>query len=210
MIGKKDRPEVDPKDRPATGTGNLRPDVTVEGDVNIGGNRTRVNYQDNQKAWVDNRHATGNQVRANSGNRYAGAYTSAPTVAASPAAMPTTAGGRAAGATTGGRAPTYAGLGAFLGVAAIAAKPTYLAYGDGGNVYYEGDNVVINGAVAGTAEEYARQAQALVAARRLRKRPRMPSGCRWRLRGHPRGRGGFASHDRAGDLQAGGAGRDLF
>ena len=40
----------------------------------------------------------------------------------------------------------------------------YYAYGDGGNVYYEDNTVYVNGQPSGTAEQYAQQAQAFVAA----------------------------------------------
>lgn len=159
---KDDRPDRK-ENRPAAGKGDVRPDVTVEGDVTVGG-RTNVNYANNQKAWVDNRHATGNQVRANSGNRYAGAYTSGAYRRGVAGGYPYNRGWAGRGAYYGWTAPTYAGLGAFLGASAVAAKPSYIAYGDGGNVYYEGDNVVVNGTAAGTAEEYAKQALAFVAA----------------------------------------------
>jgi hypothetical protein len=151
------------ENRPAAGKDDLRPDVTVEGDVTVGG-RTNVNYADNQKAWVDNRHATGNQVRVNSGNRYGGAYTSGAYRRGVAGGYPYNRRWAGRGAYYGWTAPTFAGLGAFLGASAVAAKPSYIAYGNGGNVYYEGDNVVVNGTAAGTAEEYAKQALAFVAA----------------------------------------------
>jgi hypothetical protein len=48
--------------------------------------------------------------------------------------------------------------------AAAAAKPAYYAYGSGGNMYYENNSVYVDGQAAGTAEQYAQQALALVAA----------------------------------------------
>jgi hypothetical protein len=164
-IGKKDdRPLVDKKgDRPEIGKGDLRPDVTVEGDVNIGG-RTNVNYVDNKKAWVDNRQAVGNQVRSNAGNRYSSAYASGAYRRGAVGGYPYTNGWAARGAYHGWKTASYASLGTFLGAAAVAAEPTYYAYGDGGNVHYEDNSVYVNGKASGTAEQYAQQALAFVAA----------------------------------------------
>jgi hypothetical protein len=164
IIGKKDdRPIIDKKgDRPDIGKKGDRPDVVIGGDVNIGGGN-RVNYVDNKKQWVDNRHATGNQVRVNAGNRYASAYTSGAYRRGAVGGYPYNNGWASRGAYYGWRAATFAGLGTFLG-AAIAREPAYYAYGDGGNVYYEDNTVYVNGQSAGTAEQYAQQAQAIVAA----------------------------------------------
>jgi hypothetical protein len=172
-VGKKDdRRDIDRKDdRPVVGKNDDRreiprkddrPGATVEGDVNIGGKT--VNYVDNQKAWVNNRQATGNQVRANAGNRYAAAYTSGGYRAGAGGGYAYNRGWAGRGAYYGWTPTSYAALGTFVGASAVAAQPTYYAYGDGGNVYYEGDNVYVGGRVAGTAEEYAKQALAFVAA----------------------------------------------
>jgi len=165
VIGKKDdRPVSDKKgDRPAIDKKGDRPDVVIGGDVNIGG-RTNVNYVDNKKAWVDNRHATGNQVRANAGNRYATAYASGDYRRGAVGGYPYANGWASRGAYYGWKPATYAALGTFLGAAAVAAEPTYYAYGDGGNVYYEDNTVYVDGKAAGTAEQYAQQSLALVAA----------------------------------------------
>jgi hypothetical protein len=68
------------------------------------------------------------------------------------------------GAYHGWQAASYASLGTFLGAAAVTAEPPYYAYGNGGNVYYEDNTVYVNGQSAGTAEQYAQQALAFVAA----------------------------------------------
>ena len=164
-IGKKDdRPIIGKKDdRPLVDKKGDRRDITVEGDVNIGG-RNKVNYVDNKKAWVDNQHATGNQVRANSGNRYASAYTSGAYRRGAVGGYPYNNGWASRGAYHGWQAASYASLGTFLGAAAVTAEPPYYAYGDGGNVYYEDNTVYVNGQSAGTAEQYAQQALAFVAA----------------------------------------------
>ena len=44
------------------------------------------------------------------------------------------------------------------------SQPLYYDYGDGGNVYYEGDNVYIDGEVASTAEAYTDSAYELAEA----------------------------------------------
>jgi len=165
IVGKKDdRPAIDNKgNRTDVGKRGDGRDVTVEGDVNIGGGN-RVNYVDNKKTWVDNRHATGNQVRANSGNRYASAYTSGAYRRGVVGGYPYNNGWASRGSYYGWKAASYAGLGTFLGATAVAAEPTYYAYGDGGNVYYEDKTVYVNGQPSGTAEQYAQQAQAFVAA----------------------------------------------
>jgi hypothetical protein len=163
-IGKKDdRPIIDKKgDRPDIGKKSDRPDVVVGGDVNIGGGN-RTNYVDNKKAWVDNRHATGNQVRINAGNRYANVYSSGAYRRGVVGGYPYYNGWASRGAYYGWRAASFATLGAFVG-AAVAREPVYYAYGDGGNVYYEDNTVYVNGQPAGTAEQYAQQAQAFVTA----------------------------------------------
>src|SRR5262249_45285220 len=143
-IGKKDdRPIIGKKDDRPIGKKDDRPDVVIGGDVNIGGGN-RVNYVDNKKAWVDNRHATGNQVRVNAGNRYASAYTSGAYRRGVVGGYPYYNGWASRGAYYGWRAASFAALGTFLG-AAIAREPTYYAYGDGGNVYYEDNTVYVNG-----------------------------------------------------------------
>jgi len=164
IAGKKDdRPIAGKKDdRPGIGTKGDGRNVVVGGDVNIGGGN-RVNYADNKKAWVDNQHATGNQVRANAGNRYASAYSSGAYRRGVVGGYPYYNGWASRGAYYGWRTASYAALGTFVG-ASIAREPTYYAYGDGGNVYYEDNTVYANGQPAGTAEQYAQQAQAFVAA----------------------------------------------
>jgi hypothetical protein len=134
-------------------------DVNV-GDVNIGNS---VEYSKNQQAWVDNRHANGNRVRANAGNRYTGAY-------ASGAYRRGVVGGygyhtawASRGPYFGWGVPTYAGIGAFCGGAWATAQPVYFGYGTGGNVYYENNTGYVDGQAAGTSEEYAQQALDLVA-----------------------------------------------
>jgi hypothetical protein len=164
IAGKDNRPITGKKDdRPAVGGKDSRPAVNVAGDVNIGG-RTNVNYADNRKAWVDNQHATGNQVRTNAGNRYANAYTSGAYRRGVTGGYGYNRGWAGRGAYYGWSPTSYAGLGTFLGASAVAAQPNYLAYGNGGNVYYDGDNVVVDGTPAGTAEQYAQQAMGFVAA----------------------------------------------
>lgn len=124
------------------------------GEVNVG---NQVDYSQNRQNWVDNRHATGNRVRANAGNRYVGVH-----------------GNRSFRRGVGGyrydvgwvgrgnyyawRAPTYAALGGFLGARIASTQPIYYGYGTGGNVYYEGDTVYVDGQAAGAPEEYAEQA----------------------------------------------------
>jgi hypothetical protein len=161
---KDDRPIIGKKDdRPGIGRKDDRPDINVAGDVNIGG-RTNVNYADNKKAWVDNQHATGNQVRVNAGNRYAAAYSSGAYRRGISGGYAYNRGWAGRGAYYGWKPTSYAAIGTFLGASAVAAQPNYLAYGNGGNVYYEGDNVVVNGTPDGTAEQYAQQALGFVAA----------------------------------------------
>jgi hypothetical protein len=162
-IGRKDdRPIIGKKDDRPIGKKDDRPDVVVGGDVNIGGGN-RVNYADNKKTWVDNRHATGNQVRVNAGNRYANVYASGAYRRGVVGGYPYYNGWASRGSYYGWRAASFVALGTFLG-AAIAREPTYYAYGDGGNVYYEDNTVYVNGQPAGTAEQYAQQAQGFVAA----------------------------------------------
>jgi hypothetical protein len=171
IIDKKDRPIIDKKDdrpiidkkgdRPIIDKKD-RPDINIDGDVNIGGKT--INYVDNRKAWVDNRHAVGNQVRLNAGNRYAAAYTSGLYRRGVVGGYPYYGRWAGRGAYFGWSAATWASLGTFLGAAAVAGEPTYYAYGNGGNVYYEDNTVYVNGQASGTPEQYAQQALAYVAA----------------------------------------------
>jgi hypothetical protein len=139
--------------------------VNVGGDVNIGGGNT-VNFAQNRQAWVDNRHATGNQVRLNAGNRYAGAYASGAYRRGVTGGYPYTGAWNARGPYYGWRNTSYAALGTYLGAswAGSGAQPTYYAYGSGGNVYFEGNSVNVNGQAAGTPEQYAQQAMSLASA----------------------------------------------
>jgi hypothetical protein len=183
-LGQPGRPSVGKVDRPEIGKGNLSkvgkddsklgkgdlpkvgdrgkgsPNVNV-GDVNIGNS---VDYSKNQKAWVDNHHATGNQVRVNAGNRYAGVYNNGGYRRGVVGGYPYYNGWSNRGAYYGWRPVTYAAVGTFMGAAWASAQPRYYAYGSGGNVYYENNVVYIDGQAAGTPEQYAQQATALVAA----------------------------------------------
>jgi hypothetical protein len=189
-VGKVDRPEIgkgdfpkigkdDPKfskgdlpkigrDDPKFGKGDLpkigdrgqkSPNISV-GNVNIGNS---VEYSKNQKAWVDNHHATGNQVRVNAGNRYTGAYNSGVYRRGAVGGYPYYNGWTNRGAYYGWRPVTYAAVGTFLGAAWATTSPRYYAYGSGGNVYYENNVVYVDGQAAGTPEQYAQQSTALVA-----------------------------------------------
>lgn len=119
------------------------------------------NYADDAAGWKSRQAATGNAVRENSGNRYAAAYSSGAYRTGAVGGYPYAAG---AGATAA--AATYAGLGSFLGAGwtGAAAKPAYYGYGSGGNVYYENNSVYVEGRKVGTAAEYCRQANEMVAA----------------------------------------------
>ncbi len=152
------------RERPATGInrpniGNRGPNVAVNGNVNIG-NRANVNYANNQKAWMDNRHTTGNVIRSNSGNRYWNAYNSG-------AYYRHNSGynyrrGWASGYAWG--TINTLTLRNYLGTAWVNAAPVYYAYGAGGNVYYEDNTVYVNDQPVGTSEQYYQQAQSLVEA----------------------------------------------
>ena len=139
--------------------GNNSTNINV-GDVNIGNS---VDYSKNQQAWVDNHHTTGNQVRVNAGNRYAGAYSNGAYRHGAVGGYPYYGGWNNRGANYGWRPVTYAAFGTFMGAAWASAQPRYYAYGTGGNVYYENNIVYVDGQAAGTPEEYAAQSTALVA-----------------------------------------------
>ena len=131
----------------------MRPDINV-GDVNINKN---VDYSANRNAWVDNRHATGNQVRVNAGNRYTNAYGNGAFRQGVAGGYPYHSQWNTRGAHYGWRAASYATVGAFVGAAWVKSPPVYYAYGSGGNVYYENNAVYVNGQAAGTPEQYAQQ-----------------------------------------------------
>ena len=154
--------------------GKDSPNINV-GNVNIGNS---VDYSKNQKAWVANQHATGNQVRVNAGNRYAGAYNNGVYRQGAVGGYPYYNGWTNRGPYYGWRPVSYAAVGTFLGAAWATAQPRYYAYGSGGNVYYENNVVYVDGQAAGTPEQYAQQSTALVAAapRRSRTRSGFPSG----------------------------------
>ncbi len=174
-LGKNDRPDIgngnlpkigkdDPKlgkdNLPKVGDrGNNSTNINV-GSVNVGNS---VDYSRNQKAWVDNHHSTGNQVRVNAGNRYAGAYNNGAYRHGAVGGYPYYGGWNSRGAYYGWRPITYAAFGTFMGGAWVSAQPRYYAYGTGGNVYYENNVVYVDGQAAGTPEEYAAQSTALVA-----------------------------------------------
>jgi hypothetical protein len=174
-VGKNDRPDIGKdglpkigKDDPKLGKDNLprvgdrgnnSTNINV-GDVNIG---KSVDYSKNQQAWVDNHHTTGNQVRVNAGNRYAGAYNNGAYRHGAVGGYPYYGGWNDRGAYYGWRPVTYAAFGTFMGAAWASTQPRYYAYGTGGNVYYENNVVYVDGQAAGTPEEYAAQATALVA-----------------------------------------------
>lgn len=174
-LGKNDRPDIGKDDLPKIGKddpklgkddlrrigdrGNNSTNINV-GDVNIGNS---VDYSKNQKAWVDNHHTTGNQVRVNAGNRYASAYNNGAYRHGTVGGYPYYGGWNNRGAYYGWRPVTYASFGTFMGAAWVSAQPRYYAYGSGGNVYYENNVVYVDGQAAGTPEEYAAQSTALVA-----------------------------------------------
>jgi hypothetical protein len=163
-IGQDNRPDLGRGDRPAI-AGNNRGNVVVGGDVNIG-NRNSINYAQNRQGWIDNRHATGNQVRVNAGNRYAGAYASGAYRRGVVGGYPYYGGWAGRGSYYGWRAASYATVGAFLGgsFAAAVAQPAYYGYGLGGNVYYQDNSVYVNDQAVGTPEQYEQQAMSLVSA----------------------------------------------
>jgi len=117
-----------------------------------------INYQQNQQAWVDNRHVAGDSVRVNAGSRYYDSYRT---------------GDYRRGVVDGYQyanrwdnsavnnawvAPTFAAVGAFVGASMATTQPVYYGYGTGGNVYYEQNTVYVNGEAAGTPTQYAEQA----------------------------------------------------
>jgi hypothetical protein len=171
----KDDPKIDrddlpkrPKDDARVGKGDLpktggrgkdSPDINI-GSVNVD---KSIDYTKNQAAWVDNRHATGNQVRANSGNRYAAAYQDGSYRRGAVGGYPYSSNWNTRGAYHGWQPATYAAVGGFVGAGLAREKPRYYAYGAGGNVYYEDNTVYVNGQAAGTPEEYTGQAAALIA-----------------------------------------------
>jgi hypothetical protein len=165
-IGKGDLPKIG-KDDPKVGKDNLpkvgdrgkETNINV-GNVNVGNS---VDYSKNQQAWVDNHHTTGNQVRVNAGNRYAGAYNNGAYRHGVVGGYPYYGGWNNRGAYYGWRPITYAAFGTFMGAAWVSAQPRFYAYGTGGNVYYENNVVYVDGQAAGTPEEYAAQSTALVA-----------------------------------------------
>jgi hypothetical protein len=156
----KNRPEIGKEDRPKVG--DRRPDVKV-GDVNVNVDKS-IDYSKNQKAWIDNRHATGNQVRVNAENRYSSAYRSPNFRGGVVGGYPYYGGWGKRGTYYGWTATSYVAFGAFMGGTWANSQPVYYAYGAGGNVYYEQNTVYVNGQPSGTAEQYAQQLQALIAA----------------------------------------------
>lgn len=166
-IGKGDLPKIG-KDDPKLGKDNLprvgdrdnnSTNINV-GNVNVGNS---LDYSKNQQAWVDNHHTTGDQVRVNAGNRYAGAYNNGAYRQGAVGGYPYYGGWNNQGAYYGWRPVTYAAFGTFMGAAWVSAQPRYYAYGTGGNVYYDNNVVYVDGQAAGTPEEYAAQSTALVA-----------------------------------------------
>jgi hypothetical protein len=139
---------------------NQRPDINV-GNVNIGNS---IDYSKDQKAWVNNRHTTGNQVRVNSGNRYATAYNTWAYRRGVVGGYPYYNSWGARGPYYGWTAASYVAFGTFMGAAWTRPQPVYYAYGTGGNVYYENNTVYVNGTASGTPEQYAQQLQTAVAA----------------------------------------------
>lgn len=174
-VGKNDRPDIGKGDLPKIGKddpklgkdnlpkvgdrGNNSTNINV-GNVNVGNS---VDYSKNQQAWVDNHHTTGNQVRVNAGNRYAGAYNNGAYRQGVVGGYPYYGGWNNQAAYYGWRPVTYAAFGTFMRAAWASAQPRYYAYGTGGNVYYENNVVYVDGQAAGTPEEYAAQSTALVA-----------------------------------------------
>jgi hypothetical protein len=159
-LGKEGRPDLGKDNRPNIGDrGNNSTNINV-GDVNVGNS---VDFSKNQKAWVDNRHTTGNQVRVNAGNRYASSVNNGVYRRGAVGGYPYYSGWNSRGAYFGWQPVTYAAFGAFMGAAWSNSQPRYIAYGTGGNVYYENNVVYVDGQAAGTPEEYAAQSTALVA-----------------------------------------------
>lgn len=131
------------------------------GNVNIGNS---IDFSKDQKAWIDNRHVTGDQVRINAGNRYAGAYVNGAYRHGVIGGYPYYNGWHTHGAFYGWRPVGYVALGTFLGASWANTQPVYYAYGTGGNVYYENNVVYVDGQASGTPAEYAAQSTSLVAA----------------------------------------------
>lgn len=154
-----------------TGGKNTTSNVNNVNNVNnvkVGGGNTtnvnagvRVNYSDNNQAWVSQRRSWGNDVRTGVGprfnnvfddryfrrgplvggyNYYGGWATRGPYYAWTPV--------------------TWTAFGAFFGAGFVSAKPVYYAYGQGGNVYYENNLVYVNGQAAGSSQQYYQQVQA--------------------------------------------------
>jgi hypothetical protein len=159
--GASDRPAINKNDVAKLGDRTNNSTNINVGNVNVGNS---VDYSKNQKAWVDNHHATGNQVRLNSGNRYAGAYTNGAYRRGVVGGYPYNAGWNARGPFYGWQPVSYAAVGAFMGAAWVNTQPRYYAYGSGGNVYYENNTVYVDGQSVGTPEQYVAQSAALVAA----------------------------------------------
>jgi hypothetical protein len=124
----------------------------------------RANFASNRESWINNQHVTGNSVRANAGNRYANAYRSGNYRQGVVGGYQYQGGWGSQGPYYGWRPATYAALGNFMGAGSISAEPAYYGYGDGGNAYYQDDQVYVDGQSVGTAEQYTNQAAALVSA----------------------------------------------
>ena len=114
-VGKK--PDLGQSGRPNVGKvgdrGKDSPNVNV-GNVNIGNS---VDYSKNQKTWMENQHATGNQVRVNAGNRYAGVYNNGGYRRGVAGGYPYYNGWNNRGDYYGWRPVTYAAVGTFMGAA---------------------------------------------------------------------------------------------
>ncbi len=132
------------------------------GNVNVG---TRVNYSNNQQAWVSQRQRWGNNVRTGVGNRYSNVFTSSFYRGGVALGGYNYYGGWAARGPFYAWTPvTWATMGAFFGAAWANPRPAYYAYGQGGNIYYENNVVYVNGQAAGSPAQYYQQAQSLAAA----------------------------------------------
>jgi hypothetical protein len=160
--GDRNRPNLGDRDGNRVGQIGSR-DVNV-GNVNIGNS---VDFSKDQKAWINNRHSVGNQVRLNAGNRYNNAYRTGAYRRGIVGGYPYYNSWGSRGGYYGWGAPTAAAFGAFLGATTannLFPNRVYYAYGSGGNVYYEDNTVYVNGTAAGTPQEYAEQAINYVAA----------------------------------------------
>jgi len=156
-----DRTNIGADARNTVAVGGNTTNVNV-GNVNVG---NRVNYSDNRQAWVSQRQNWGNNVRTGVAGRYNNVFNES-----------FYRGGFVRGGYNYyggwvGRGPyyawspvTWAAMGTFFGAAWVNAHPTYYAYGQGGNVYYENNVVYVNGQAEGSPEQYYQQAQALAAA----------------------------------------------